>query len=100
MKITPHINVPNAKKTIEVYKELFGAKLIDHMPFDNEIGQGMGLPADFDYDNSTMHAVLELDGTEIFIADSMGPKQAGPVEIVLHYEDKSKMEKVWNWNPF
>jgi uncharacterized glyoxalase superfamily protein PhnB len=94
MKITPHISVPNAKKTIEVYKKLFEAKLVDHMPFTNEIGQGMGLPEDFDYENSTMHSVLELDGTEIYIADSTGPKNAGPVEIVLHYEDKTKIEKV------
>ena len=95
MKITPHISVPNAKKTIEVYKELFNVKLVDHMPFTKEIGKGMGLPEDFDYENSTMHSVLELDGTEIYVADSMIPKQAGPVEIVLHFDDKVQIEKVW-----
>lgn len=95
MKITPHISVLNAKKTIEVYQELFGAKLVDHMPFNKEIGKGMGLPEEFDYENSTMHAVLKMDGTEIYIADSMGPKQSGPVEIVLHFEDKAELKRVW-----
>ena len=85
MKITPHISVPNAKKTIEVYKELFDVKLVDHMPFTKEIGQGMGFPEDFDYETSTMHAVLDFSGTEVYIADSMGPMQPGPVEIVLDF---------------
>lgn len=46
------------------------------MSFTKEIGQGMGLPEDFDYENSTMHSVLEIGGTEVYVADSMGPKQA------------------------
>ena len=95
MKITPHISVPNAKKTIQIYKELFDAKLLDHMPFTKEIGQGMGFPDDFDYENSTMHAVLDFSGTEVYIADNMGPTQPGPVEIVLDFESREEIEKVW-----
>jgi uncharacterized glyoxalase superfamily protein PhnB len=96
MKITPYISVPNAKETIKVYKQLFGAKLIDHMPFDRNIGASMGLPENFDYENSTMHAVLDFDGAEVYIADSMGEKHSGPVEIVLDFESREDIEAVWS----
>ena len=95
MKITPHISVSNAKKTIETYKKLFDAKLLDHMPFDRNMGQEMGLPPDFNYEDSTMHAVLDFDGTEIYIADSMMPQTPGPVEIVLDYKSREDIEAVW-----
>lgn len=95
LKITPHISVANAKKTIEIYKKLFGAKLTIHMPFEKNIGTEMGLPEDFDYENSTMHAVLDFSGTEVYIADSMGPTQSGAVEIVLDFESREDIEYVW-----
>ena len=96
MKITPHISVPNAKKTIEVYKQLFKARLIDHMPFDKNIGASMGLSDSFDYENSTMHAVLDFNGSEVYIADSMGEKRSGPVEIVLDFESREDIEAIWS----
>ena len=96
MKITPYISVPNAKKTIKVYEKLFGATLIDHMPFDKDIGASMGLPEGFDYENSTMHAVLDFKGSEVYISDSMGEKRSGPVEIVLDFESREEIEAVWN----
>ncbi len=70
--IVPHISVKNAKKTIEVYKKLFKAVLIDHMPMDPKNGTEMGLPKNFDYANSTMHAVMEINGAQFYIADSVG----------------------------
>ena len=65
------------------------------MPFTKEVGQGMGFPEDFDYETSTMHAVLDFSGTEVYIADSMTPMNPGPVEIVLDFESREKIEKVW-----
>ena len=46
VKIVPFITVPDARKTIEVYKGLFGATLVDHMPFTKEVGQGFDFPDD------------------------------------------------------
>ena len=86
MKIVPYISVKNAKKAIEVYQQLFDAKLVDHMPFDKEIGSQMGFPEDFDYENSTMHAVLNINWAEVYISDSMDSKPPGPVEIVLDFD--------------
>ena len=95
MKITPYISVPNARETIKSYEKLFGAKLLSHMPFDENVGKEMGLPDSFDYEKSTMHAVLEFSGTEVFISDSMGPSSPGPVEIVLDFDNRKELELVW-----
>lgn len=96
VKVIPHISVPNARKTIETYKELFDATLIDHMPFDPQMGKQMGLPDSFDYENSTMHAVVEVGGATLFIADSMGGEAgAGRVEIVLDLDSREQIESIW-----
>jgi uncharacterized glyoxalase superfamily protein PhnB len=95
MKVTPYITVVNAKKTIKVYEKLFRAKQIDHMPFDKNIGTQMSLPEDFDYENSTMHAVLDFRGNEVYISDSMTATSSGPVEIVLDFESREEIEAVW-----
>ncbi len=62
VKIVPYITVPDAKKSIEVYRGLFGATLVEHMPFTKEVGQGFGFLEDFDYENSTMHASIDISG--------------------------------------
>ena len=58
--INPYLMVKNGQEAIELYKELFGAKLVDRMPFEKEAGAFFGFPDDYDYENSTMHAVLDL----------------------------------------
>ncbi|MHA1888941.1 MAG: VOC family protein [Promethearchaeota archaeon] len=74
-KTTPYLLVKNGKSTIELYKDLFGAKLVKHMNF----------PENFDYENSTMRAILDFNGTEIFLIDrSFGNPPEGRVEIVLY----------------
>jgi uncharacterized glyoxalase superfamily protein PhnB len=94
VKIVPYITVPDARKTIEVYKALFGATLVDHMPFTKEVGQGFEFPDNFDYENSTMHASIDIDGALIYLSDGVG-QGGGIVEIVLGYESKEQMEEVW-----
>lgn len=70
-KAIPYLLVKNGKKAIELYENLFRAKLIEHQPFNKEIGKEFGLPEDFDYENSTMHAKLDIDGALIYLADNM-----------------------------
>lgn len=96
VNIVPYIQVANAKITIDRYKELFGAKLVDHMPFDPSIGTQFGFPEDFDYDKSTMHAVVDIGGGMIYISDSMGPSvSGGAVEIVLDLDSRKEIEGIW-----
>lgn len=66
------------------------------MPFDKQMGKEMGLPDGFDYDNSTMHAVLDFNGEEVYISDSMNSLPPGPVEIVLDFDSREEIEKVWD----
>ena len=95
MKVIPYISVPNAMKAIAAYEKLFDARLVDRMPFDEAVGASMGLPDDFDYENSTMHAVLDFSGAEVYISDSMGEPAPGPVEILLDFDSREEIEGVW-----
>jgi len=97
VKAIPYLLVKNGKKAIKVYEELFGAKLISHEPFSPEIGKEFGFLDDFDYDNSTMHAKLEIDGAQIYLADNfMGLPGSGNVEITLDLDSKEQMDKIYN----
>lgn len=51
VKINPYLMVKNGRDAIELYKDLFGAKLVDHTPFAKETGDYLGFPEDFDYEN-------------------------------------------------
>lgn len=96
VKTNPFLLVKNGKKAIELYKELLGAKLVNHMPFSKEIGTEFGLPDDFDYDSSTMHAVIDVDGAEIMLADNtVGIPDSGNVDIVLHLDSKEQLETIY-----
>ena len=95
-KAIPYLLVKNGKKAIELYKSLFGATLIEHQPFNNEIGKEFGMPEDFDYDNSTMHAKLDIDGALIYLADNMmGLPSTGNVEITLDLENKDQLDSIY-----
>ncbi|MFX0033456.1 MAG: VOC family protein [Candidatus Hodarchaeota archaeon] len=96
VKVSPYLLVKNGKAAIELYKELFGAKLVDHMPFTKEVGKEFSLPKGFDYDNSTMHAVLDIEGAEIMVADNFtGLSPGGNVEVVLHLDTKRQIETIY-----
>lgn len=96
VKVNPFLMVKNGKAAIELYKELLGAKLIDHMPFTKEMAKGFGFPKDFDYENSTMHAMLNIGGAEIMLADNtMGLPSGGNVEVVLHLDTKKQIETIY-----
>jgi PhnB protein len=92
-----------AKKAIKLYKSIFGAEIISHMPYDKKMGKEMGFPEDFDYENSTMHAHIEIDGAPIYLADDLAgfgdekvPRRGtGRVEIMLDVDSKNKFDKIW-----
>ena len=78
VKVYPYLFVENCKKAIKLYEKVFGAKLITHMPINEETGKQMGFPDDFKYDLSTMHAVIDINGAQIMMADMILPlKMAG-----------------------
>ncbi|MHA2429937.1 MAG: VOC family protein [Promethearchaeota archaeon] len=97
VKAIPYLLVKNGKEAIKAYEELFGAKLIHHEPFSPEIGKEFGFPDDFNYDNSTMHARLEIDGALIYLADNfMRLPGSGNVEVTLDLDSKDQMDTIYN----
>jgi PhnB protein len=90
--------IPNAKEAIELYKKVFNAKIVSHEPFSTEMGEQMGFPEDFDYANSTMHAELDIFGSDIYMSDSDSPEKIpkGNVEVVLSVDNLEQIETFYN----
>ena len=94
--------VSGAKKAIRLYKSVFGAKESSRMPYTKEIGKEYGFPKDFDYENSTMHAEIDIEGATIYLADDLGfgeekaPRRGlGKVEIYLELDSKESFDRIW-----
>jgi PhnB protein len=97
IKIIPYLLVSNGKEAIKLYKEIFDAKLIEHQPFSPEIVKMMDLQGDFDYENSTMHAVVEIGGSIIYLADNhQETNDYGHVEITLELESEDQIKGFYN----
>ena len=95
VKINPYLMVNNGKEAIELYKDLFGAKLLDHTPFAKEAGQAFGFPEDYDYENSTMHAVLDINGAVIMLSDNaLGKSGSGNVQVLITLDSKKELDKI------
>ncbi|MBY8986152.1 MAG: glyoxalase/bleomycin resistance/extradiol dioxygenase family protein [Candidatus Lokiarchaeota archaeon] len=95
VKINPYLMVKNGKEAIELYKDLFGAKVIDQMPFEKEAGAYFGFPDDFDYENSTMHVVLDIEGATVMLSDNpMGKPGSGNVQVLVTVESEDEIEKI------
>jgi uncharacterized glyoxalase superfamily protein PhnB len=96
VKINPYLMVSNGKSAIELYKDLFGAKQVDHIPFQKEAGAYFGFPEDFDYENSTMHAELDIGGATIMLSDNpMNKNRSGNVQILVNLDSKKDLDKIY-----
>ena len=94
-KINPYLMVENGKEAIELYKELFGAKLVEHTPFEKEAGAHFGFPDDYDYENSTMHAILDINGAVIMLSDNaLGKSGSGNVQVLMNLDSKEEIDKI------
>jgi PhnB protein len=95
VEINPYLLVKNGLESIELYKELFGAKVVQHMPFTKEMGAQMGFPDDLDYENSTMHAELDIDGATVMLSDNPMNKQgSGNVQVYVEFKSKEDLDKL------
>ncbi|TXT60407.1 MAG: hypothetical protein BAJALOKI2v1_110067 [Promethearchaeota archaeon] len=97
VNIIPYLLVSNGKEAISLYKRIFNAKLIEHRPLTLEMGKSMGFPEDFDYENSTMHAVMEIGGAKLYLADNnQNTKDYGHVEITLELDTKDQINDIYH----
>ncbi len=95
VKAIPQIGVINAKNSIEYYKQIFDAKVITQVPVNPQAGKMMGLPEDYDYENSTMHAEIDIAGARLYLFDLRVLPSHGNVEIALMFESKEEIETIW-----
>ena len=96
VKSIPYLLVPNGKRAIKLYEDVFGAKLLSSQAFSPEMGKFMGFPDDFDYENSTMHAILDIRGAQVFLTDgAFGHPAEGRVEVVLDLDSIKQGEEIW-----
>lgn len=96
VNIIPYLLVSNGKEAISLYKRIFNAKLIEHRPLTPEMGISMGFPEGFDYGNSTMHAVMEIGGAKLYLADNnQNTKDYGHVEITLELDTKDQINDIY-----
>ena len=96
-KIMPHLSVENGRKAIELYEDLFGAQLVRHEKFTPEIGQRFGFPDDFDYEASTLHAWLDIQGGTLSLADRTGPAHEGSdIEIVIEVDSLEEIQAIFD----
>jgi len=97
-KAIPFLLVKNGIKAITLYKDIFGAKLVNHQPFSKETGQQFGFPDNFNYEDSTMFAELEIYGATIYLSDHiMGQefRSSGNVEVTLDLDTKDQVESIY-----
>jgi len=95
VKIIPFVAVANARKTFELYKKVFDADEINHSPLTEEVGKGMNLPDDFNYENSTMHMEFKVLGCSIYMSDSVSPNGKSDVHILFEMDSQEQIEKVY-----
>ena len=96
VKTIPYLLVKNGKEAIKLYEDLFNAKLVEHQPFSKDVGAQFGFPNDFDYENSTMHAVIDIEGATIMLSDNpMGKTGSGNVQVLITLDSKEKIEKIY-----
>jgi PhnB protein len=95
VKINPYLMVKNGKEAIELYKDLFGAKVVDHQPFAESAAEFFGFPENYDYENSTMHAVLDIEGAVVMLSDNpMGKQGSGNVQVLITFDNKEDLVKI------
>lgn len=97
VKMIPYLNVPNAKDAIDVYQKIFDAKLLNHLPFNKNNPPPNGFPDNFDFENSTIYAQIEILGLPIHLSDSLTDVSSqGMVDIYLELDNEDQINQFYN----
>jgi uncharacterized glyoxalase superfamily protein PhnB len=71
------------------------------MPFDKSMAKESGFPKDFDYENSTMHAEIEIDAAPIYLSDDLSfvdekiRRGIDRVDVMLGIDSKKRFDEIW-----
>ncbi len=100
VRITPYLGVPRAIDAIEEYKKVLNANLAGREKVSEEVAKQWGLPENFDFDNSTMHAVLKIGDAVLYLADNLNkPDEKEPnnnVDILIHFDDEKSIKETYS----
>jgi PhnB protein len=96
----PYLRFENAKQAIDYYIDVFGARLISHMPLSAEMAEQFGVSTAY-LDNSTMHAEIRIEGLRVLCSDRFGGEnqfQGIGLMIDFNIEDEAEiaaMHALW-----
>lgn len=94
--IKPYLAVKNALEAIELYKNIFDAELLEHMPFAKEQAVSFGMPEDMDFSKTTMHSSLSIGGATLYMSDNMTGEVLAKTNASVLIEPDS-LEQVQNF---
>lgn len=67
----------------------------EYIPFPKEISSQFGFTEDFNYENSMMHAVLDVEGGVIMLSDNpVGKSGSGNVQVLVTLGSKEELYKI------
>ncbi|MBC1315521.1 VOC family protein [Listeria booriae] len=88
-KFYAYLSFENAKESMDYYKDVFGATLLQRMPMDENMAKEWGLPTD-NLENTTIHGGFVVLGNTIFCSDRTrdGEPFSSSVTVMLDFNSE------------
>ncbi len=87
-KLIPYFVINRALDAIEFYQSLFDAKLIVRRKMTPDMGKRHALPDDFDYERSTMEAMIEIFGNPVLLTDAREKAKVLGCKVKMELQEK------------
>lgn len=88
-KIVPYFSVSNSLEAFDLYKKIFGAKLVAHNPATKDQAEVFGIPKNTDFSKTTMHMVFKIGTSTIYMADNFTNTVLDKANIAILVEPTS-----------
>lgn len=88
-KILPYLAVSNAMEALDLYKKIFGAKVIERLPVTEDQAKDMGVPDGADLSKTTMHSAFKIGRTNLYMSDSFSSAKTKQPNISLMLQPDS-----------
>ncbi|EUJ46993.1 VOC family protein [Listeria riparia] len=88
-KLYPYLNFENAKESMDYYKDVFGATLLQRMPMDENMAKAWGVSTE-NLENTTIHGGFVVLGNTIFCSDRFGDADSFSSSVTLMLDFNSE----------
>ena len=68
--IKPYLDVNNALEAMELYKKIFNADVVRHVPVEKHQATGLNIPEGTDLSKTTMHSELKIGDSIFYMCDN------------------------------